>query len=408
MSKKHKIILGVLIALLAMLVVLEANKSQPINWFPSYAKTDKIPLGTFVLFEQLAKNETFTLTEVNQPPFIALQDSLKEGSYLFVNDKIMFDKDETNRLLHWIERGNAAYIAANYMSSALLDTLDISMAVGFVTNTVESDPVFSLTSKPDPDHSYRFNTSIDIKYFDKIDTTSHKILGHIDIYEENDEKNDSLVNFIEIPYGEGTLWLHSMPQAFSNYFILQKDHENYTQKALGYLPKSSNLYWDNHYKSGQTIQLSVLYLLLGNKYLKWSYYMALIAGVLFVIFEGKRKQRSIPMITPLKNQTYAYTQTIAGMYLERKEHTEIAKKQIRQLFDFIRTKLRVNLTGKHIDKEDIETITARSGASAKAVKELFIDIEHILQQPEEITKNELLELTKKINHFKHSIHGRTE
>ena len=59
MGRSYKIILGALLALLAMLIFLEANQKDPVNWYPSYSITDKIPQGTFVFYESLEKVAIF-------------------------------------------------------------------------------------------------------------------------------------------------------------------------------------------------------------------------------------------------------------------------------------------------------------------------------------------------------------
>ena len=55
-----------------------------------------------------------------------------------------------------------------------------------------------------------------------------------------------------------------------------------------------------------------------------------------MIFKGKRNQRLIPVITPLKNQTLAFTRTIANMYYEKSDHKNIATHKINYFLEYIR------------------------------------------------------------------------
>ena len=76
MSKRYKIMAGVLIAFLAVLILAEASQPEPINWFPGYGKQDKIPFGTYVFYEQLPEViDAERIEEVNIPPFEFLIDS---------------------------------------------------------------------------------------------------------------------------------------------------------------------------------------------------------------------------------------------------------------------------------------------------------------------------------------------
>ena len=85
LTKLQKIFLFGFLLVLAGLVYMEANKPQPLNWFPSYSKEDKIPLGTYVLFDLLKNSFNEKLVEKDIPPFEALQDSTLKGIYFFVH-----------------------------------------------------------------------------------------------------------------------------------------------------------------------------------------------------------------------------------------------------------------------------------------------------------------------------------
>ena len=138
-------------------------------------------------------------------------------------------------------------------------------------------------------------------------------------------------------------------------------------------------------------------MLLANKYFKWAYYFVLIGMLLFVIFEGKRKQRSIPIVKPLTNKSYEYAQTIAGLYVDKKEYHTIAKKQIVQFLEHIRTKLRVPT--ENMDRQFYRTVAERSGNTLENTTDLFTLIAKINAQ-NTTTKAELIMLYKEIEQFK--------
>jgi hypothetical protein len=120
----------------------------------------------------------------------------------------------------------------------------------------------------------------------------------------------------------------------------------------------------------------------------------------FVIFEGKRKQRSIPIRTPLKNQTLAFTRTIANMYYEQQDHKNLAEFKISYLLEFIRTKLYIPTTT--IDETFYKYVALRSGNTFEDVEKLFkfCDEIHLKNQ---ISMDELIKLNKMIEKFKNTI-----
>lgn len=401
MGKTYKLLLVGFLLVLGFIFYLEASKPTPINWYPSYAKTDKIPLGSLVLYESL-KESNFTLEEVNNPPYQFLQkhESLA-GNYFFLNNNLFLDKAELSKMLNWVENGNTLFLAANNFSTTLLDTLQLEVKTKRSLNKVKTLPYFNF-SNPElkAEKAFAFKKDKELVYFSKIDTSKHKILGLASLRLENKNLKDSLVNFLEAPFGEGKILMHSNPELFSNYFMLAEDNYRYAKNALAYLSPQQSLFWDNYYKSGKTIQTSPLYILLNNRYLKWAYYTVLLGALLFIYFEGKRKQKSIPVVKALQNRSYEYTRTIAGMYLEQKKHKEIAEKQINQFYAYLREEFRLEINKD--SKIDSTKIASQTGVDSELTNKLFGLIEKI-KTAQAINQDQLQLLTQQIIKFKKQI-----
>ena len=188
-----------------------------------------------------------------------------------------------------------------------------------------------------------------------------------------------------------------MPDAFINYFMLDKDNYTYTEAALKYIPEDATIFWDNHYKNGKSVNTTPLYMLFKNRYLKWAYYMLVIGVILWVFFEGKRKQRAIPIIKPLPNQTMAFTKTIAGMYFEKQDHKSIALHQINHFMEHIREVYNMPTSDRGLDF--IEKLAAKSNNKQEDTKRLM-DYITAIGQKYPISKEELLKLNKLIEAFK--------
>ena len=399
MSKKSKIFIIVIVVAIGLLTFLEANEPEPVNWFPSYAKTDKIPLGTFVSYNLI--KEAFTdekVKDINQPPYEFLTDNdTVSGTYFFVNGTVNFDKDELNKVLNWVDKGNTLFISAKTIEEKLLDTLQLEAENLISVNNITTKPLLELVNKNlKVDLPYLYDRDIYNSYFKTIDTLKTTVLGITELYKDTLQIQSPKVNYIQQPFGNGVILLHTFPEAFGNYFMLKAKNFEYTQNALTYI-KGKPILWDNYYKAGKTFYTSPLFLLLSNRYLKWAYYFVLIAAVLLVIFEGKRKQRSIPIIDPLKNQTLAFTRTISGMYFEKEKHKEIAKKQNLLFLEYVRNTLRVPTN--NIDEKTILDIAARSNNTVEDTKELFNFFNELHNTPK-IEKEQLIRLYQLIKEFK--------
>lgn len=396
MRNSGKIIFGTFLLLVLFLTYLEASEPEPVNWNPSYMETDKIALGSYVFYELWEETFTGEIEKTNVPPYEFLTGE-QHGTYFFLNNYLNFDEAELEKLLTWVEEGNTLFLSSGYYSENLLDTLKLEVATRV--------PGFDLTSMPKlaivhPDlrskEQYTINHETELRYFHKIDTISQTILGVANLAAFNDP-SEALPNYIKTEFGDGFIFLHSTPEAFSNYFLLKEENYRYTEDVMAYLDPGKTIYWDKYYKSGKTFYTSSLYILLGNKALKWAYYFLVAGAVLFIIFEGKRKQRAVPIVTPLKNQTFEYSKTIADLYIEQKKYKSLAEKKMEHFNDHIRRHYRLDTT--EINERFFKDLAAKSNNSIDDTKGIFRLFRQILEKTE-ISNVELQELNQKINSFK--------
>lgn len=411
MDRRAKIY-SVLAALVVLLIiVLENNKPQKINWFPSYAKYHKIPYGTYVFYEQLERLFPKESTiELERPPFEVLDTKTKDnisGTYFFLNDNIQFDKAELDRLLEWTAKGNTLSIASSSIPDKLLDTLNLETSV--ISNFNNFDNVFNLKLQNkvlNNKKKYTFKKANYLNHFSVIDSSKTKVIATI----SNVSKKDSiikkqLVNVIKQDFGEGEIILNLFPQAYTNYFILKDTNRNYTAGLLSYLNPKQSIYLDSYYKSGKKTASSPLYVFFKAKQLRFAYYIMLIGALFYVIFDGKRKQRAIPVVKPLKNKTLEFTQTIANMYYESEKHTDITQHKIQHFLEYIRVNLHLNTNT--IDDAFISNLASRSNNTIENTKALFNTI-NVLSNTNNITKEALEKLNTSIETYKSNNTWRTK
>lgn len=401
MIKKGKSYIIILVVTFVTYLALEYNKPKEVNWFPSFTTHHKIPFGTKVFNDILEKRLGDKITAVQEPPYIFLNKNNNiSGTYVLINNTLDIDKSEVKKLLEWTAKGNTLYLAGSSFSHALKDELNFSTKTLY-TNDINHHFYMQLVNPSlKSDKPIVFSKKSDVTYFSKIDTLNTKVLGVIDNFETISIKN---ANIIKQNYGDGTIILNHFPYAFTNYFILEnKNNTDFTSSLLAYIDTTKNVYVDNHHKTGKTFYTSPMRIFLSAKELKWAYYIALIGALFYVFFEGKRKQRAIPVVTPLKNQTLAFTRTIADMYYQKNRQKEIAEHKINFFMDFVRSKFHVNTLEKNDDFYN--TVSARSFHTKEEVKNLFLFLDNLMNK-HSITNDELLALDKKIEQFKEKANG---
>ena len=204
-------------------------------------------------------------------------------------------------------------------------------------------------------------------------------------------------NFLKIYHGKGTIYVHSNPIVFTNYYLL-KDKETYAENVLSYLP-SSTLFWDpqikfSKYANKDNNNQSVFNFFLKHKSLTWFLAVILFGVLLFMIFNARRKQRVIPIIHPLKNTTIAFTQTISSLYLKEQNHKNLIDKKIKYFLEKVRTKY--FLDTNNLNKEFIQKLASKSGNKLQNTRYLVNTI-ITLDKKLECTQEELLTLHKMIS-----------
>ena len=397
MDKKVKIYLGIFALLIILIVYMESVKPKPINWFPSYVSKHKMPYGTYVLRNELATIfSAAKIDDIKIAPYVFLQDSTKTGTYIFIDEAINFGKDEFNELLQFVKRGNDVFISTHGFA---IDTLNLETK-GISSTALEQKSFFKLMNKNLSTKEFNFDRGFTNTSFVKIDTSSTVVLGKTGYVNQNEERVAEGVNFIKRSFGKGNFYLHTFPEAFTNYFILKSPNQQYTASVLSYLDESKPILWDAYYKTGKSSIASPMHYILSSRNLKWAYYTSLVGVLFFVIFDGKRKQRYIPIITPLKNQTLAFTRTIANMYYEKSEHKNIAEHKISYLLEYIRVKFHVPTVT--INDQFYTYVASRSANDKETVMVLFNYIDQ-LHLKNTITKEELIKLNTLIEEFKNPI-----
>ena len=396
MRKPKTILLVLIIVLFGAFVFLESTAEKPIDWSSSYWKTHDKPFGAEVfhqIFTEYSKNEC---QELDKPPYEILNEDYIEGNYLFFNSALSFGSYEIEELLCFVEDGSNLFLSAEYLPKIILDTFGLKKEQFAFKKQFSYEPAVVLDTLKSK--KYDFKRNLSVQYFKNTDTLDHEVLGYAKVQNDDSTSTKYLPNFIKIKSGRGQLFLHLFPQAFTNFFLIETDNVEYTEGILKTLDFNQNVYVDQYYKNQKDGKnTSLLQYLFGNKHLRWAYYLILLTTLIYVFFEGKRKQKPIEILKPYENKTYAFTQTIADMYFRKKDHKSIATKQIEHFYAFLREQYLLSIAT--LDDEFVKQLVSKSGKDAKTIKALLKHIKSI-ESKNQISKDELLRLEKQIYNLK--------
>lgn len=391
LDKRSKKILWLLGFGLLGVIFLEMIRPQPVNWRESYTASDKIPLGCFVFFEE-APSFFNTIESVTRDPFEFLSsENLEENStYFFVNPEVFFDKRQSEKLLDYVSEGNTVFISSRNIAGDFIDSLKVK---GFVNYKIREEKIYPefCNSSLKSDSLFGFDQAVYKAWFSEIDTLKTTALGY---YNDKNSTTKSL-NYISVEFGKGTVLLHTLPEAFTNYYLL-RNNEQYAANVISYID-SETVYWDEYLKSGKQVVTSPMRFVLSQEALIWAYYLLLLGLLIFVLFQGKRRQRTIPVIKPLRNSSVEFTQTIGNLYFQHSDYSNIIAKKITYFLERIRS--RFYLDTQNLSEDFIKQLSVKSGNSEEKTRNLIHYIKHLKGKP---THNEqdLMKLNKITDEFR--------
>ncbi len=385
--KRFVIAFGVL---LVLYVLAEVNRPKPINWTVTMSKDDKNPFGSFILYKQLP--DLFPNASINsyRLPVYDQINNYKDSNtaYLLLDPNLKLSDEDMNELLNYAVIGNHVFVSSFELGKQLEDSLMLHRKMRVTMKKADTSRLGFVNPAFRNEGQYNFSHFAVDGYFSKLDTTTTIVLG------TNQNKE---VNFVKIPYGDGAFYIHANPVCFTNYFMLTGPNAGYTATALSYLPSGlKRIYWDEYYKKGRAGNNSPMQFFLSNTFLAWSYWIALVCILVFVLFEMKRKQRIIPVIAPLRNSTLDFVETVGKVYFNSHDNKNIALKKIHFLMEFIRT--RFFLPTNHLNAEFMEMLSKKSGVPQAEIKEMMDQVNH-LQLNGTVSDRALLQLSTTIDQF---------
>jgi len=376
------------------LLMLDSSEPRPIDWTPTFARTDKVPFGAYILYESLpAAVGDSNRTVVTLPIYNVLSKArTTKTTYFFLNSSFDGDYLDVERLLKFASRGNTVFIAAEEFPYALEDTLQFSTDGTF---SVSDSSVVNLVNpalRGSKDYSYP--AWMCSTFFSEFDTARTTVLG-TDL-----EKN---CNYLRIEFGEGAFYLSTLPYAFTNYNLVDTLRSSYAISALSYLPKQP-LLWDEYYKAGKEVARqkeeyvveSPLRYVLGRKELRAALYLLLGMLLLFVFFAAKRRQRIIPVIHRPQNTSLEFARTVGRLYYQHGDHRSIAEKMIGYFLEYVRSTFSVDTSNRAGEFRTI--LSRRSGVDRATVERVFSMIDFVSMQVE-LGEEDLDDLNTAIEKF---------
>lgn len=390
------------IAFLAVIILLIPDRGY--NWEETYAPQSKEPYGTTVLKVLLAdyfpESEVVDLRDsfaLSLP--IATEDSVASANFVFVGAAMHLRPSDVQQLLDFADRGNQVFISArvlpfNLMFELYFDHCDEMWWDGLssFSDTVayagllhprlrQEEPTSFYYQLKDKKVSYYWH------YFD-----AGLFCGKEDGLVPIGRLNDSLTDFVQRPYGEGSVYLHANPLALTNFHLLREEGIQYADRLFSHL-KPGPIYWDDYSAISESLGEAIndrrrraptallnsdspLQFILSRPPLAWAWYLLLLTGLLYIIFVSRRRQRIIPLIRKNVNSSLEFVNTIGRLYFQQGDHRQLAGEKMQSFRSFVRQ--RYSLSGPEPEIEHRQALLQRSGIRPEQLENIVSQYNLIL------------------------------
>jgi hypothetical protein len=398
MFKKYRPYIFIFLLLFVALTFFTGRKKHDLVWTKTYRQNDKIPFGARACYQIIDKEFVKESISIKRLPVLQIQD-LKTATgvtYFFLGYDLNFKKHEMNKLLAFIERGNKVFIASNYFDGPIADTFHIKTQVEYVPilrNKSKSEIIqkkdyrFSfLNPKLDTSVKYEYDGMLDYAAFTAFDTARFSSIA-------KDDSSNSV--FLRTQLGKGELFLCTLPDVFTNYYIVNHPSRNFAYQCLSYI-KNDRFWWDEAYKSSNNLQRNPFRFMIENDSLYYAFWVSIIATLFFMFFGMKRTQRPVPIIKPKENTTLQFVEVVGNVYFNPKNHKVIAEEKILVFFEMLRSKFQILST--HINEDDIIRISKLSSVDIIKIRELIENIQYIYSV-ETLSEYELIAFNRRMEEF---------
>ena len=379
-----------LLLLLCAFASCSRKSSKELNRRITMRRTDKSPYGTKLAYDGLSRlfPEAY-ISVTTKAPSDYFANSTRTA-LIVVAPNVDATPSEVTAVLNFVGNGNHVFISARHVADTLLHALGLKEGLG----NPQTDDMDSLRVKLyDPTgmnfRSFTYPGDGYDNWFTSLDTQYANVMG-------KDRRNRP--NFVRFTYkGGGSLSIQLAPLAFSNFFLLHKDNRAYYEEALSNVPSTvTSVYWDDYFRYNKDRNFSAFQYILRNRSLRWAFWLMLILFGFIYFFDSKRRQRMIPLISPLRNSSVDFVRTIGRLYYQRRDNRNLAMKMVAHFQDQVRTRYR--MASPTFDEDFIDRLSYRTGYPKEPLTRL-VNYMQTLSSKAYVPDEELLDFHQQLDAF---------
>ena len=210
--------------------------------------------------------------------------------------------------------------------------------------------------------------------------------------------------FMRRKHGKGYLYLLSSPELLSNYSITHRNTAELALRIMNSLSDKPTVRSTAYLRPSQRQVSGQLSYIAKQSPLLWAYRLSLLAIVLFLITNAKRRQRVIPVMPEPVNHQLAFIKQIGTLYYQRGNHADMVIKKFKYLKERLRREVQIDISDPSADEESIPQLAALTGYSERHIKSVVSAL-RVLERQERpwVTLDEMTKYIDEINNIYNNI-----
>lgn len=379
MNKTFKIYAVIFVVVMIILALFEVNKTESTDWRKNFKTYQKSPFGLYVFNNEIKDLFKNKVKKIDQTPYDYYTQNKEKGSHNILVIEHEVDTESWNKILEEVSKGSNAMLIISEMPK------EISDSIGYYDSMIsfQDENVLKLTDTKYQNDFIKLDKFPSGRGFTFIKPGS-EVLG-----KTVEKNNDDQANFVKIKFGEGYFYVHCEPLFITNYYLLKPGNVKYAQDVFSYLDDKETLWFlESNSKSSQFL----LRFILSNPALKYAWWVLLGGLALFIFFNAKRKQRIVPIVEPLKNNSVDFVKSIGNLYLQEGDFHDMMSKKAQYFLNKVRMDLLIDT--QKLDEEFAKKLHLKTGKPMEMIDEAIGLIKKGQDPYAHVIKEDLVRMNK--------------
>ena len=370
-----------IVVFLVLLFILEMQLPKNFSWTPTFRHTDKQPFGS-CLFDSL------------------LSSTMPKG--YTVTDSSLY---EVNAIFSMANNGSHVMLVAHGVGDFMCNRLGIRMwgygnsfdLQNFVKYNKERES-FEWVSEENgykPRRFMVFKPLITRKFNFETDSLDNVIRPCLD--QQATLRHDAVSATFR--QGKGYITFCSLPLLFTNYGIVDQDNATFSLRLLT-LMKDLPVVRTEAYcpQTSDEVQQSPLRYAISQPPLRWALYTLMVGALLFLIFEGRRRQRVIPIEKAPENHSLEFIHLVGSLYYHSRERRSLVVRKWTYFAEELRRNIHLDVTDASEDDVTLPTLARLTTIDEQEIRTLILQLRLLANADEtEISKKQMKQYIDQMN-----------